>query len=313
MSPSWVGVSGVEKVKRSKMVPVEGTEVFVDDRGHVRSSSMVYLHGGPGQSCWDFMAAQGDRLGRSLRLVGIDQRGVLRSGDLPAEERLTVDALIEDVEAVRQHLGIDTWSVLGHSAGGGYALAYAIKYPRSVRAVIFDCPCWDCDLTDRYRLPVVASRLEEMGKVEAAAVCRGIARKPERIDVDDEAWVVMQELEASYSELFFHRPASARAYEDIVAAAGFTEAQWARGLSHQPLLHAMYQPQVHLLDRLTMPSLLLHGQSDLVTPPAVFDSYKTAVPQGVVHTFAASGHFAYFEQPEEYAEVIATFVRQQAT
>ena len=48
------------------------------------------------------------------------------------------------------------WAVLGHSDGGGYALQYVTSHPEAVQAVIFDCPCWDADLTDRtgcLRLP----------------------------------------------------------------------------------------------------------------------------------------------------------------
>ena len=63
---------------------------------------MLFLHGGPGQGCHDFMAIQGDLLGRSVRLIGIDQRGVDRSAPMPekadSEEGgtgLTVADLVE--------------------------------------------------------------------------------------------------------------------------------------------------------------------------------------------------------------------------
>lgn len=295
-----------------RLFSVNGTELFVDDRGDLTAPPLLYIHGGPGQSCWDFMAAQGDRLAEDLRIIGVDQRGVLRSADLPPGTALDVDVLIDDFEALRTSLGIHSWAVLGHSAGGGYALQYATCHPNSVTAVVFDCPCWDCDLTDRFRLPVAAKLLETAGKREAALACRRIADKPDRITVDDQPWVAMQALDAQYLDLFFHGRGSTQAYEALMSSAGFSDEQWARGQSHAPLLAAMYEPQLHLMARLAVPSLLVHGEDDLVVPPHIVDLYTSQVPTGAVHTFPESGHFAYHEEPDSYADVIRRFVIHHA-
>ena len=138
---------------------VNGTRMFVDDRGGPGAPALLYIHGGPGQGCYDFMRSQGDLLARRLRVVGVDQRGTLRSDPLPAAPALTADLLIADFEALRAKLRIEAWAILGHSAGGMYALRYVTSHIGAVRAVIFDCPCWDADLADRHRLPVVARRL----------------------------------------------------------------------------------------------------------------------------------------------------------
>jgi len=158
-----------------------------------------------------------------------------------------------------------------------------------VTAVVFDCPCWDCDLTDRFRLPVAAKLLEAAGKREAALACRRIADKPDRITVDDQPWVAMQALDAQYLDLFFHGRGSTQAYEALMSSAGFSDEQWARGQVHAPLLAAMYEPQLHLMARLAVPSLLVHGEDDLVVPPHIVDLYTSQVPTGAVHTFPESG------------------------
>ena len=54
---------------------------------------------------------QGDRLARRLRIIGVDQRGTLRSGLLPAAAALTADLLIADFEALREQLEIASWAV----------------------------------------------------------------------------------------------------------------------------------------------------------------------------------------------------------
>jgi proline iminopeptidase len=87
-------------------VSVNGTGLFVDDRGDAIAPALLFIHGGPGQSCYDFMQIQGDRLARRLRVIGVDQRGTLRSDPLPAEPALTAELLIADFEALRERLGI---------------------------------------------------------------------------------------------------------------------------------------------------------------------------------------------------------------
>lgn len=290
-------------------VAVGGGEVFVDVRGSACAPPLLYAHGGPGQSCYDFMAAQGDRLAERLRVVGVDQRGVLRSSDLPADRPLTVELLIEDFEAVRVALGLDAWTVLGHSAGGGYALDYALACPDSVSAVVFDCPCWDADLTDRYRLPVAARRLRALGKDEAAARCEAFAAQPERLTGADETYRVMQQLGNDYMQLFFHDLAAAETYGQVLEGSGFEEEDWRRGLSHLPLVNDMYRPRLEALDRLGQPALLLHGVDDLVVPPAAVERFEHGTGSDrSVHTFERSGHFAYLEEPEEYARVVIEWV-----
>jgi len=298
----------MNQVARQGIVQVNGTGLFVDERGAESAPPLLYIHGGPGQSCWDFMAAQGDRLAERLRVIGVDQRGVLRSENLPESPVLDVDVLIEDFEALRTELNIRSWTILGHSAGAGYALGYATREPRAVDAVLFDCPCWDGDLTDRYRLPLVADMLDAVGKTEAAATCRKMAQKPERITVEDEPWVTMQELGAQYMSIFFQQPDGPDEYRRIEGEGNFTEEQWEKGQSHAVLLAAMYQSQLHRLPQLSQPSLLLHGADDLVTPPAVIEIYRDQVPNGTVHTFDRSGHFAYHEEAKRYGDVVADFV-----
>jgi proline iminopeptidase len=293
-------------------VRLDGVDLFVDDRGDEAAPPLLYVHGGPGQGSWDFMAAQGDRLAERIRVIGVDQRGVLRSGDLPPEPPLTVDVLLDDFEALRSSLAIDSWCVLGHSAGGHYALRYATAHPRSVTGVVFDCPCWDCDLTDRYRLPIVAERLEERGDEDAARECRRLAAKPGRLTADDETSTAMQALDSAYLDLFFRDAGSARAYEAWTASAGFDDETWARGRSHAPLLAEMYESQLDLLDGLVVPSMLVHGRHEVVAPPDVIDAYRQRVRDGEVHTFEGSGHFPYHEEPEPYADLIADFVLARA-
>ena len=296
------------------MVEVNGTRLFVDVRGNEVAPTLLYIHGGPGMGSYDFMTAVGDRLvARGLRVVGLDQRGVLRSDQLPDEPPLSVDGLVSDFEAVRSALGIARWSILAHSAGAVYGLDYAVSHPDTLEAAVFDCPCWDADLTDRYRLPIAAQRLEDRGEQEAAARCRDLAAKPDRIDASDDTRSAMQHLGPDYLSLFFRDPLKASFIDQASAASGLSDDEWSKGSSHLPLLAEMYQPRLGMLAELRLPALLMHGRHDLVTTPAMVRRFRDDVSEGVVHEFRQSGHFPYHEEPDEYVEVLADFVHANSS
>jgi proline iminopeptidase len=296
----------------ARLISVGGTRLFVDDRGDRDAPPLLFIHGGPGQGCYEFMASAGDLLARQLRVIGVDQRGALRSDPLPASPQLTVDLLIADFEALRMRLRIGSWAVLGHSAGANYALRYAAGHPGTVRAAIFDCPCWDADLTDRYRLPVVARRLEELGQLPDAERCRELAAKSSRLTFSDDTQQAMRALGAHYMEQFFHDPAGAERFGEMLDESGLTADQLRRGNSHWPLLAAMYEPVLSLLPRVRRPALLLRGQDDLVATPGMIAQFEKSLPGAAVRTFPSSGHFAYLEEPADYCAAVTDFVLAHA-
>ncbi|MCQ9615840.1 alpha/beta fold hydrolase [Paenalcaligenes niemegkensis] len=111
-----------------------GQQLFVRLLGQGRGQPVVIVHGGPGSSCHDSLAAPFD-LNRFL-LVMIDQRGCGRSRPLGCLRQNTTSWLIDDMESVRRHLQIQRWHVYGGSWGATLALAYAGTYPEVVQSLI---------------------------------------------------------------------------------------------------------------------------------------------------------------------------------
>lgn len=294
-----------------RRVAVRGTTLFVDDRGDPEAPVLLYLHGGPGQSCYDFMTVVGDRLSRELRLLGVDQRGILRSDPLPPGELVTTADLAADHEALREELGIERWSLLAASAGATHGLDYVVAHPEVVTSAVFDCPAWNGDLTERHRLAVVADLLDRYGKPSAAARCRELAARPEPITAADDTPALIRELDEHYMETLFHDQAKAAAFDELWEAFPGEDPQ--RSACHEPVREDIYRDRLPLLSELTVPTLLVRGDADLVTPPAVVERYLTDVPDARVHTIAEAGHLLPHEQPEEYAEVVTSFVLEHAS
>jgi len=73
---------------------------------------------------------------RTNRLIFIDERGSGKSSKLEDSHQYTVAHMVEDIETVRQALGLGKISLLGHSFGGVLAEAYALKYQQHLSHLI---------------------------------------------------------------------------------------------------------------------------------------------------------------------------------
>jgi proline iminopeptidase len=117
-------------------------EGFVDANGVMiyykmlgRGTPLMIVHGGPGAS-HDYFLPYLLPLARHNKVVFIDERGSGRSQKLDDPSSYTVENMVEDVESVRQALGLGKISLMGHSYGGALAQAYALKYQANLTHLI---------------------------------------------------------------------------------------------------------------------------------------------------------------------------------
>ena len=129
-----VGAAAVESTDvlkiESGFVDANGVLIYYEALGH--GQPLLILHGGPGAS-HDYFLPYLLPLARTNRVVFIDERGSGKSEKLEDPKGYTVENMVEDVEAVRQHLSLGKMNLLGHSYGGVLAEAYALKYQANLR------------------------------------------------------------------------------------------------------------------------------------------------------------------------------------
>jgi proline iminopeptidase len=117
----------------------DGNQIFWQTFGNPDGKPAVMLHGGPGTGCAPGMARGFDPA--RYRAVLFDQRGSGRSiphaSDPAADMSVnTTWHLVADLEALREHLGIERWLISGASWGSTLALAYAERYPERVSEIV---------------------------------------------------------------------------------------------------------------------------------------------------------------------------------
>ncbi|QNK00427.1 prolyl aminopeptidase [Dyella telluris] len=108
--------------------------LYYEQSGNPNGKPVVFLHGGPGggtnPKCRRFFDPA------VYRIVLFDQRGCGKSTPHAELHDNTTWNLVNDIERIRGHLGIDRWQVFGGSWGSTLALAYAETHPERVTELV---------------------------------------------------------------------------------------------------------------------------------------------------------------------------------
>jgi proline iminopeptidase len=112
----------------------DGHVMYWEQTGNPRGQPVLFLHGGPGAGAGSVHRRFFDP--GFWRTVIFDQRGAGRSRPLGGLEANTTAHLVDDIEALRWHLGVDRWLLFGGSWGSTLALAYAQAHPDRVAGCV---------------------------------------------------------------------------------------------------------------------------------------------------------------------------------
>jgi proline iminopeptidase len=115
---------------------IQNKNAHIYYRVYGKGNPLLIINGGPGLNSDGFVGLAKD-LSAGNQTIIYDQRGTGKSTVSPVDSStITIQLMIEDIEVLRRYLGIDQWSVLGHSFGGMLASYYASVYPEHVRFMI---------------------------------------------------------------------------------------------------------------------------------------------------------------------------------
>lgn len=271
----------------------DGTELAYHVTG--AGEPLLCLPGGPMRAS----AYLGDLggLSRHRRLVMLDLRGTGDSG-IPADPATyRCDRQVADVDALREHLGLDRVDVLAHSAGGDLAILYAARHPERVRTltlVTARARALGVDFTEEHRREAAGLRAAEPWFATARpaldAVWDGSAT-----DADWDAaapffygrWDAAAQAHAA-SDVEQTNEAAA----DVYASAGAFDPVAARAA----------------ISALDAPVLVLAGEVDGGPLPRVAATVADLFPKAELAVQANAGHFPWLDAPAHFAQTVATFL-----
>jgi len=271
----------------------DGTEIGYRVLGE--GPPLVCLPGGPGRAA-EYLGDLGG-LGRSRQLILWDPRGVGMSG-VPADPvTYRVDRLVEDVESLRVHRGLDQMDLLAHSAGAVLATLYAAAYPQRLSRLILVTP------------GLAAVGVESTEEQLRAALARRAA----------EPWypVALAALERMF--------AGEMSIEAFRASRPFFYARWdeaaqahaTAGVSqrHQAAREGFFAgaaidpPAARAaLAKLTAPVLLYAGDQDPMVPPAEVREAAPLFNDATVVVQPGAAHFPWIDDPAAFTAAISAFL-----
>jgi proline iminopeptidase len=288
-----------QSAPREGYIPVHNAELYYRDIG--QGQPIVILHGGPDFD-HNYLLPDVDRLADAFRLIYYDQRGRGKSAGNVQPDEVSLQSEIDDLERLREYFQLEYVAVLGHSWGGLLAMEYAICHPQRVSHLILlnTAPASHED----YQLFRQERRAKAPDDVELQRV---LASRPEYAQGDLEAEAAYYRIQyrttlrppALLDRLIAHLRVGgtkegilkARAIEDRLY-----DETWA--LSEYNLL-----PQ---LTRLRIPTLIIHGEYDLV-PHECAAHIAQAIPAARLVLLQDCGHFSYMECPDAMHNAVAEF------
>jgi proline iminopeptidase len=127
-------LAGYEDQFKTETIPRGGFDLYYRSPG--AGEPVLILSGGPGDDC-DYMLPVASEIAKYGHAILLEQRGTGRSLP-PRIDKSTIDLALylEDFEALRAHLNVQRWTVVGHSAGGVLAMDYAAAFPDRIDKII---------------------------------------------------------------------------------------------------------------------------------------------------------------------------------
>jgi proline iminopeptidase len=256
---------------------------------------VVCLPGGPMQGS----AYLGELGGLSSRrqLIMLDLRGSGRSA-IPADAgSYRCDRLVDDVEALREHLGLDRVDLLAHCAGANLAALYVARHPERAGKLALITPSpWavGIETTGEARRAVALLRKDEPWFGTAFAALEAIVAG----NATDDSWKAID-------PFFYGRwDAAAQAHQAAQATQQNEEAAAAFGAD------GAFDPEAtrKALAAFGAPVLLLAGETDLNTPPSVVVEYATLFPNAELVVQPGAGHFPWVDDADRFVAATATFL-----
>ncbi|HVW67680.1 MAG TPA: prolyl aminopeptidase [Steroidobacteraceae bacterium] len=287
-------------------------EIYYEESGNPRGKPAVFVHGGPGGGTDPKMRCFFDP--KRYRIVLFDQRGCGKSRPHASLVDNTTWHLVEDMERLREHLGIERWQVFGGSWGSTLALAYAETHPERVTELvlrgIFLLRRWEIewfyqnpggaaalypDLWEHYVAPIPpAQRADMVGAYYAQLT----SEDPRVRKKAAKAWSVW---EGATSYLHMNPRYVAKFGEDEYAAA------FARIECHYFVNRGFFKTDNQLIENVdrirNIPAVIVQGRYDVICPMrSAWDLHRTW-PEADLRIVSDAGHSAF--EPGNIHELVS--------
>jgi proline iminopeptidase len=274
----------------------DGTELAYHVYGE--GVPLVCLPGGPMRDS-AYLGDLGGLAGHR-QLIILDLRGTGKSA-VPADPgSYRCDRLVGDVSALQDHLGLDRFDLLGHSAGANIAVQYAVGHQGRVNKLALITPSMrvvGLEPDSEMRREIVQLRQDEPWFRQAAAAFERVAAGQET----EADWIAME-------PLFYGRwDAAAQAH----CAAGQTQTN--QDAAQAFAAEGAFDPAAtrSALAAFGSPVLVLAGALDLQRPPRVAAEFTALFPAAQLVVQPGAGHYPWLDDAGQFVSAVTAFLEDE--
>jgi proline iminopeptidase len=288
---------------------IRGTRLFVRDVGPRDAPVLIVVHGGPGGN--HISLRRLEALAPAHRVVLYDQRGTGESDRLdvsPARpkslEKLTLEQNVEDLEALRERLGREKVSLIGHSWGAALVVFYAAAYPARVdRLIVYSGGPETLELAKRKKAAHRAKLTAEeraMFKQRLEAIQTAVKADAPQEKLDP---LFVKLASVMFPSLYCVRPGKGESGYGEIGRGGF----WANQVVGQYVDKFQYASIADGLRRVKAPALLTWGRCE-PSPVERLTNLLDYLPDARFVVFKKSGHNAMEEEEELFFGMLRAFL-----
>ncbi|MFD1174717.1 alpha/beta fold hydrolase [Paenibacillus puldeungensis] len=250
----------------------------------------IVVHGGPGSDHADFKPWLSP-LANDLQIIYMDLRSNGQS-DRVDPAICTLEQLADDIEALRIYLGLEKFTLLGHSFGGMVAQVYAARYPESLNKLVLVCTAPSYDF---YK--------EALTYAQKVASPEQLQFIPDLFEgrIEDEPHLIRW-WDLCY-DLYFHTHDEELMRETGNRPIGSLE------VSNYTFKHFMPQYDVRpKLPSVHVETLIVGAKYDWITPVSQSEEIYRLLPKSRLVIFEHSGHMPFIEENEGFIDLVSGFI-----
>lgn len=278
---------------------VNGVKIFFDVEGsgyvpvgnQMESKPACFiLHGGPGCDHTYFKPWL-TPLSEYMQLIYVDHRGNGLS-EKTDPTTYTIEQMADDLEELRNYLGLGKVFVLGNSFGGMLAQVYAVRYPNSIEKLILVTTTPSSEFWDEAQ-----EMANKMATPDQLAIVNNLFEG--KIKNDEELhdwWGLMLPL------YFYNKDQK------------LFDAMGGRMITSLEVANYMFANVIHKYDvreqlkNVNIPTLVVGARHDWVTPFTQAQLIHQLIPNSELVIFENSGHMPFIEEQEDFNQRVIEFI-----
>lgn len=289
--------AGTGMTTEGDQLAVDGGSIWYRVTGTVGGTPVILLHGGPGFSSHYLKSLEG--LGADRLVVRYDQLGGGKSDRLDDTTRMTIPHFVEELEALRSHLGFERVHLYGHSWGTILGVEYYRAHPEHVASLVLASAALDIPAWEKNARELVKTLPDSMQKVIASREAEGNFEAPDYQAALMEfygKYVWLHPVEADLDSMF------ATVNEKIYG--------YMQGPSEFTITGTLkHYDTTGFLPQIEVPVLFTVGEFDEANPD-IIRRFASLTPGAKVVVIPGAAHITSWDNPQANLDAVRSFLRE---